>query len=101
MLRTLETARPLTHPKGLQMAQSCDNTIVPQATHKIKRVAFLRSFLGGTIMKKNKVETIGPVPAVIYARYSSSSQREESIEGQLRRTMLSENIPPVFRQTFF
>lgn len=35
-------------------------------------------------MKKNKVEGIGPVPAVIYARYSSSSQREESIEGQLR-----------------
>ena len=27
--------------------------------------------------------------AVIYARYSSDSQREESIEGQLRENMLN------------
>lgn len=35
-------------------------------------------------MKKNELEAISPIPAVIYARYSSSGQREESIEGQLR-----------------
>ena len=34
-----------------------------------------------TALKRKKGETI---PAVIYARYSSSNQREESIEGQLR-----------------
>ena len=33
-------------------------------------------------MKKENTE--GLIPAVIYARYSSSGQREESIEGQLR-----------------
>lgn len=35
-------------------------------------------------MKKQKDETTALMPAVIYARYSSSGQREESIEGQLR-----------------
>ncbi len=35
-------------------------------------------------MKKQNLESLLPIPAVIYARYSSSGQREESIEGQLR-----------------
>ena len=35
-------------------------------------------------MKKQNLESPLPIPAVIYARYSSSGQREESIEGQLR-----------------
>jgi len=35
-------------------------------------------------VKKKKEVAAGSVPAVIYARYSSSGQREESIEGQLR-----------------
>ena len=34
--------------------------------------------------KAKKEEAGGMIPAVIYARYSSSGQREESIEGQLR-----------------
>ena len=34
-----------------------------------------------TALKRKKDETI---PAVIYARYSGHSQREESIEGQLK-----------------
>ena len=34
--------------------------------------------------KKLHEDTGGLIPAVIYARYSSSGQREESIEGQLR-----------------
>ncbi len=36
--------------------------------------------------KKKQYEVLDPslIPAVIYARYSSSGQREESIEGQLR-----------------
>lgn len=35
--------------------------------------------------QKKKVQAADPlIPAVIYARYSSSGQREESIEGQLR-----------------
>jgi DNA invertase Pin-like site-specific DNA recombinase len=36
------------------------------------------------VRKKPKVENIGRKNAVIYARYSSSSQSEQSIEGQLR-----------------
>ena len=35
-------------------------------------------------MKNKKEAAAGSIPAVIYARYSSSGQREESIEGQLR-----------------
>ena len=31
-----------------------------------------------------KKETTAPVKAVLYARYSSDRQREESIEGQIR-----------------
>lgn len=36
------------------------------------------------VSKKPKEENIGCKDAVIYARYSSSSQSEQSIEGQLR-----------------
>lgn len=36
------------------------------------------------VSKKPKEENIGRKNAVIYARYSSSSQSEQSIEGQLR-----------------
>ena len=35
-------------------------------------------------MTKKKINNDGAMRAVIYARYSSESQREESIEGQLR-----------------
>lgn len=33
---------------------------------------------------EKQAKPVGKIPAVIYARYSSSGQREESIEGQLR-----------------
>ena len=36
------------------------------------------------VSKKPKLENIGRKNAVIYARYSSSSQSEKSIEGKLR-----------------
>ena len=35
-------------------------------------------------MTKKKINNEGSMRAVIYARYSSENQREESIEGQLR-----------------
>lgn len=35
-------------------------------------------------MTKKKTNNAGSMRAVIYARYSSENQREESIEGQLR-----------------
>ena len=35
-------------------------------------------------MTKKKMNNDGSMKAVIYARYSSESQREESIEGQIR-----------------
>ena len=37
--------------------------------------------------------------AVIYARYSSDNQREESIEGQIRECTAYKVMPSIIRQT--